>query len=83
MKDFNPLSSDSNFALIFAAQKGDVRLINNFINRGFNTCINHNGKYPRDFAIESKNIRAVELLPTPKVCQSYNGLEQPSFKKGQ
>lgn len=72
IKDFNPLSSDSNYALIFAAQKGDVRLINNFIGRGFNACINHKGKYPRDFAIESKSIRAAELFPSEKDCQSYN-----------
>lgn len=69
MKDFDPFSFDANLAFIHAARSGNAGLVKNFLNRGFNKCHSHKGKYLRDIALEENHVTTAELLPTKEQCE--------------
>lgn len=76
MGGFDPLSSDSNYAMIFAAKNGNSNLVRNFLERGFDKCHIHRGKFLRDFAISKNHLETAALLPTKEQCIS----DDPALK---
>ena len=72
MNKFDPLSVDSELAFIFAAQRGNSKLVKNFLNRGFNSCHNRQGKNIRDYAYENNHLDTAALLPTKDQCMIEN-----------
>lgn len=72
MKDFDPLSKDANVAFIHAARSGKTNLVETFLAKGFNKCLNHRGKYLRDIAMENNHSETAALLPTMNECQHHS-----------
>jgi ankyrin repeat protein len=70
MDGFDPMSYDSNLAMIFAAQNGNSNLVRNFLERGFDKCHSHKGKFLRDFALSKNHPETAALLPTKEQCIS-------------
>jgi len=65
----DPLSFDANIAFIHAVRIGNEQLVKTLLNRGFNKCHTHKGKYLRDIALEGHNVATAELLPTKGQCE--------------